>query len=149
MGQGLNSLSTKSEGSEKTLIAQQHFLDYCYWNPDAVKLYKASDMILFVDSDASYLTAPGSKSLAGGFFYLGNKDESIINFGLAYHPSSLPSFQSPPPLALLPSLSCASECAASDRGAACNGASTARLPNAPRKTRPKGVSGEREDQNTA
>ena len=36
MGQGLNQLSTKSEGSEKTLIAQQHFLDYCYWNPDAI-----------------------------------------------------------------------------------------------------------------
>ena len=30
MGQGLNQLSTKSEESEKTLIAQQHFLDYCY-----------------------------------------------------------------------------------------------------------------------
>ena len=79
MRQGLNQLSTKSEGSEKTLIAQQHFLDYCYWNPDAIKLYKASDMILFVDSDALYLTASGSKSRAGGFFYLGNKDESIIN----------------------------------------------------------------------
>ena len=84
MGQGLNQLSTKSEGSETTLTAQQHFLDYCYWNPDPVKLYKASDMILFVDSDASYLTAPGSKSRAGGFFYLGNKDKSIINGSILY-----------------------------------------------------------------
>ena len=59
MGQGLNQLSTKSKGSEKTLIAQQHFLGYCYWNPEAVKPYKASDMILFVNSDASYLAVPG------------------------------------------------------------------------------------------
>ena len=71
MEQGSNQLSTKSEGSEKTLITQQHFFDYYYyWNPDAVKLYKASDMILFVDSNVLYLTAPGSKSRTGGFFYL-------------------------------------------------------------------------------
>ena len=68
MRQGLNQLSTKSEGSEKTSIAHQHFLDYYYWNPDAIRLYKASNMILFVDSDASHLTAPGSKNRAGGFF---------------------------------------------------------------------------------
>ena len=84
MGHGLNNLSTKSERTEKTLTAQQHFLDYCHCNPNAVKLYKASDMILFVDSDALYLTCPGSKSRAGGFFYLGNKDESIINGSILY-----------------------------------------------------------------
>ena len=67
MGQGLNQLLTKSEGSEATLTAQQHFLDYCYWNPEPVKLYKASDMILFVQSNASNLTAPDSKSRAVGF----------------------------------------------------------------------------------
>ena len=84
MGHGLNHLSNKSEGSKKTLLTQQHFLDYCYWNPDAVKLYKASGMILFVDSDALYLTAPGSKSRARRLFYLGNKDESIINGSILY-----------------------------------------------------------------
>ena len=41
-------------------------------------------MILFVDSNASYLTAPGSKSRAGGFFYLGNKGRSIINGSILY-----------------------------------------------------------------
>ena len=41
-------------------------------------------MILFVDSDISYLTAPSSKSCATGFFYLGNKDESIINWSILY-----------------------------------------------------------------
>ena len=41
-------------------------------------------MILFVDSNALYLTCPGSKSQAGGFFYLGNKDKSIINGSILY-----------------------------------------------------------------
>ena len=80
----MNRLSTKSEGSEKILIAQHHFLDCCYWNPDEIKLYKVIDMILFVDSNASYLTAPGSKSRTGGFFYLGNTDASIINGSILY-----------------------------------------------------------------
>ena len=84
MRHGLNHLSTKSEGSEKTLITQQHFFDYCYWNPDTVKLYKVRNMIQFVDNNASYLTASGSKSCTKGFFYFGNKDESIINGSILY-----------------------------------------------------------------
>ena len=84
MGQGLNCLSTQSEGSKERLITQQNLLGYCYWNPGVVKFYKASNMILFVDSDTSYLTAQGSKSPAKGFFYLGNKDESIINGSIFY-----------------------------------------------------------------
>ena len=85
MGEGLNSLSTQtSEGTQKTLQAQKHFLDYCSSNHDAVKLYKASEMILFVDSDASYLSSPGSKSQAGGFFYRGNNNGSIINGSILF-----------------------------------------------------------------
>ena len=39
MGEGLNSLSTQtSEGTQKTLQAQKHFLDYVSGNPGAVKL---------------------------------------------------------------------------------------------------------------
>ena len=36
-------------------------------------------MILFIDSDAAYLVKNGAKSRAAGFFYLGNKDGTIIN----------------------------------------------------------------------
>ena len=81
----LNHLSTKSERSEETIIVQQHFLNYCYWvNPNAVKLYKISNMILFVDSNSLYLTAPTFKICTRGFFYLGNKDQSIVN-GLIWY----------------------------------------------------------------
>ena len=64
---------------KKTLLAQQLFLNYCASNPEAEKLYKASDMILFIDSDAAYLVAPEARSRAGGFFYLGNKNGNMIN----------------------------------------------------------------------
>ena len=59
--------------------ALTHFLDYCYHNQDAEKLYKASDMILQIDSDAAYLVAAEARSRASRFFYLGNKDGKLIN----------------------------------------------------------------------
>jgi hypothetical protein len=34
--------------------------------------YHASDMILHIHSDASYLSENEAKSRAGGFFYMGN-----------------------------------------------------------------------------
>ena len=76
----LNCLSSRvNDGTEQTNKAIDHFLDYCHDNPDAIKRYVASDMILHVDSDAAYLVEPGAKSRAGGFFYLGNKDGKLIN----------------------------------------------------------------------
>ena len=83
MGQGLNQPLTISEGSETTLIAQQRFLDYCFWNQEPVKLYKASDMILFVVSDASYLTAPGSKNRAGGFSSIWETKMKVLSMVLS------------------------------------------------------------------
>ena len=65
----LNCLSTQiKNGTERTKAALKHFLDNCYDNPNAVKLFVASDMILFIDSDAAYLVEPEAKSRAGGFF---------------------------------------------------------------------------------
>ena len=76
----LNCLSTQiNNGTKRTKAALKHFLDYCHDNPDAVKLYVASDMIIVVDSDAAYLVEPEAKRRAGGFFYLGNKDGKLIN----------------------------------------------------------------------
>jgi hypothetical protein len=43
-----------------------------YCNPDAKIRYPASDMILNVHSDASYLSAPRAHSRAGGYFFLGS-----------------------------------------------------------------------------
>ena len=48
------------------------FLGYMWTNPDAIIRYHASDMILNVHSDASYLSAPKARSRAGGYFFLGS-----------------------------------------------------------------------------
>ena len=59
----LNCLSTQvNRWTKKTMKALKHFLDYCYDNPNAVKLYVASDMILFIDSDAAYLVEYETRS---------------------------------------------------------------------------------------
>jgi hypothetical protein len=51
--------------------AVSHLLDYCSTPPEASIRYYASDMQLKIQSDASYLSEPKSKSIIGGYFYLG------------------------------------------------------------------------------
>jgi hypothetical protein len=48
------------------------FLNGMWTHPDAIIRYCASDMILNVHSDASYLSAPHTQSRAGGYFVLGS-----------------------------------------------------------------------------
>jgi hypothetical protein len=50
--------------------AVNHLLDYCATHPDATTRFHSSDMILHVESDASYLSEPDAKSRAAGFHYL-------------------------------------------------------------------------------
>ena len=47
-----------------------HILDYAATNPSAIIQYKASDMILNIDSDVSYLSEPRARSRTGGHYYL-------------------------------------------------------------------------------
>ena len=47
-------------------------MDYMWTHPDAKIRYYASDMVLNVHSDASYLSAADAKSRAAGFFFLGS-----------------------------------------------------------------------------
>ena len=76
----LNHLATKvNSGTENTMKSLTHFLDYCYHHQDAKKLYKASNMILHIDSNAAYLVESGARSRAGRFFYVGNKNGKLIN----------------------------------------------------------------------
>ena len=76
----LNELSIKATiAIEETQEALTQFLNYCASNPDATIIYRASDMILSCDSDAVYLVAPKSRSRAGGYHYLGNKDGTQFN----------------------------------------------------------------------
>jgi hypothetical protein len=49
------------------------FLDYAATHPDATLKYIASEMHLWVHTDASYLSETKARSRAGGFFYLSDK----------------------------------------------------------------------------
>jgi len=65
--------SAQSKGTEATADALVKFLNYCATHPDAVIRFHASDMLLRVHSDTSYLSEPKARSRAGGYFYLGDK----------------------------------------------------------------------------
>jgi hypothetical protein len=64
--------SQQAAPTENTMKRVNQFLDYMWTDLDAVIQYRASDMILNVHSDASYLSTPKACSRAGGFFFLGS-----------------------------------------------------------------------------
>ncbi len=81
----LSAITTQqSAPTEETLACVNQFLDYMWTHPDAKIRYRASDMILNVHSDASYLSAPKAHRYAGGYFFLGSiprDSEPIIIIG--------------------------------------------------------------------
>ena len=64
--------SEQEKPTEKTMQRVKQFLDYMWTHPDAEIEFRASDMILNVHSDASYLSAPKARSRAGGYYFLGS-----------------------------------------------------------------------------
>ena len=58
--------SQQSAPTENTMKRVNQFLDYMWTHPDAIIRYRASDMILNIHSDASYLSTPKARSRAGG-----------------------------------------------------------------------------------
>ena len=61
--------------TEKTDKEVEQLMDYLATHPDATIRYHASDMILQIHSDASYLTEPKARSRIGGHFFLGKETE--------------------------------------------------------------------------
>ena len=67
----LNTLAEQQSSPTKNMEAEiTHFLDYSATNPSAIIQYKARNMILHIDSDASYLSEPKARSRTGGNYYL-------------------------------------------------------------------------------
>ena len=80
MQHALNDLAiAATKGTEQTMEELVHFLNFCATNPDASIIFRRSDMILSIDSNAAYLVAPKARSRAGGYHYLGNKDGKLFN----------------------------------------------------------------------
>jgi hypothetical protein len=71
--------SNATEAPEDKVIK---LINYCNTHPETKIRYHASDMILHIHSEASYLSENEAKSRAGGFFYMGNtaqNDKKLTN----------------------------------------------------------------------
>ena len=61
--------TTATENTERKI---NHLLDYLYTHKDATIRFHASNMILNIHSDASYLSEPRARSRIGGIYFLGH-----------------------------------------------------------------------------
>ncbi len=80
--------SEQTTGTERTMEKALQVLDYLATHPDATVRFHASDMILNIHSDASYLTEPKSRSRASGQFFLGwlpTSDKQKMLFRITYN----------------------------------------------------------------
>ena len=95
MFHALNNLTTQTHsGTQKTMKSVQHFLNYCASNPDSPTLYRESDMILNINSNAAYLVALKARSRAGRFYFMGNKNNQLINGPVAVNAKIIKNFMS-------------------------------------------------------
>ena len=76
----INDISlSASKGTRETLDATMYLLNYAHTYSDTDIIYRKSDMILHVDSEAAYLVAPEARSRAGGYQYLSNHKGTLFN----------------------------------------------------------------------
>jgi hypothetical protein len=67
----------QAKGTEATMIAITHLLNYCATHPHAIIRYTKSDMCLHVDTDASYLSVSKARSRTAGYHYLSSRPKII------------------------------------------------------------------------
>jgi hypothetical protein len=83
----LNDNATEhTKETEKNQVVTNQILDYLETHPYATIRYHASDMILHIHSDVSYLPVSNARSHLGGLFFCGDKhpqkdtlNSSILN----------------------------------------------------------------------
>jgi hypothetical protein len=64
--------------TEATMEKCLQFLDYVASQEDAILTYKASNMVLAIHSDASYLSKPKACSQAGRHMFMAGQEEIPI-----------------------------------------------------------------------
>ena len=79
--------SEQTKGTKHTLEKAYQVLDYLASHPDAVVRFRASDMVLNIHSDASYLSEPNARSRACGHFFMGalSTNDKPIKLNGAFH----------------------------------------------------------------
>ena len=67
----LNTIAAaQPKSTQNTMEALTKLLNYCTLHPNPIVQYHASNMILWTDSNVSYLSAPKVQSQMGGFHFL-------------------------------------------------------------------------------
>ena len=79
----------QSKPTQATMKRVQHFLDYAATQEPAVTTYRASDMVLAIHSDASYLNEEEARSRAGGHHFLSENVPFPANNGAIYNEASI------------------------------------------------------------
>ena len=67
--------------TKNTIEKVEQLLDYAVSQEDVVIIYHASDMVLAIHSDASYLSEPKARSRAGGHFFMSSDRQMPPNNG--------------------------------------------------------------------
>jgi hypothetical protein len=73
--------AAQAKPTEETMENIKSFLDYATSHQDAILTYQASDMVLIVHSNTSYLSKPKAQSCAGGHFFMSSKVTNLHNNG--------------------------------------------------------------------
>eukprot|EP00804_Cyclotella_cryptica_P010114 CCRYP_019272-RA/>CCRYP_019272-RA protein AED:0.25 eAED:0.25 QI:0/0/0/1/0.66/0.75/4/0/703 len=81
--------SRQSKGTDATLEATSQLLDYVATHPNPSIQYLASDMILALDTDGSYLSELDGKSRAAAYMFLTKKDNPDFHNGAVLILSSI------------------------------------------------------------
>ena len=63
--------SEQTKGTKQTMEKALQVLNYLATHPNATIPFRATDMVMNIHSDVSYLLAPNSRSRACGHFFLG------------------------------------------------------------------------------
>ena len=91
MHSSLGSISAQQEKvMEQTYPDITWLLNYAATHPGATIRYTASDMVLHIHSNTSYLSKPCARSHAGGHYFLGE-----IRPDMSKPPTTIPRFNGP------------------------------------------------------
>jgi hypothetical protein len=79
--------SEQTKGTKRTLDKAYQVLDFLVTHPNAVVRFRASNMVMNIILDASYLSEPNARSQASGHFFMGSlpKDGDPIKLNGAFH----------------------------------------------------------------
>jgi hypothetical protein len=73
--------SAQATPTKDTMQKVEWLLDYIATHPDAILTFTASNIILVVHSDASYLSKAKAQSCAGGHFFCSTNSDDPLNNG--------------------------------------------------------------------